>query len=120
MSWEAISPDLSRNDPDRQDYSGGPLTRDTAGAEVHASCACVHESKHRRGEIWASTDDGLVHVTRDDGKTWTNVTPKAMPELAYVSSVEVSRSEEHTSELQSLMRISYAVFCLKKKTSLHT
>lgn len=90
MSWEAISPDLSRNDPGRQDYSGGPLTRDTAGAEVHASCACVHESKHRRGEIWASTDDGLVHVTRDDGKTWANVTPKAMPELAYVSSVEVS------------------------------
>lgn len=96
MSWEAISPDLSRNDPGRQDYSGGPLTRDTAGAEVHASCACVHESKHRRGEIWASTDDGLVHVTRDDGKSWTNVTPKAMPELAYVSSVEVSAHDADT------------------------
>src|SRR5690606_21632124 len=96
MSWEAISPDLSRNAPGRQDYSGGPLTRDTAGAEVHASCACVHESKHRRGEIWASTDDGLVHVTRDDGKTWTNVTPKAMPELAYVSSVEVSAHDADT------------------------
>ncbi len=96
MSWEAISPDLSRNDPDRQDYSGGPLTRDTAGAEVHATLASVHESRHRRGEIWASTDDGLVHVTRDDGKTWTNVTPKGMPELAYVGSVEVSAHDADT------------------------
>lgn len=90
MSWDEISPDLSRNDRSKQDYSGGPLTRDSAGAETYATCACVHESIHRQGEIWASTDDGLVHVTRDDGKTWENVTPPGMPELAYVGSVEVS------------------------------
>ncbi|RVD30091.1 exo-alpha-sialidase, partial [Mesorhizobium sp. M4B.F.Ca.ET.019.03.1.1] len=59
-SWTAISPDLSLSDPARQDYSGGVLTHDNSGAEVHATCASVVESRHRKGEIWASTDDGLV------------------------------------------------------------
>jgi photosystem II stability/assembly factor-like uncharacterized protein len=90
MSWTAISPDLSLDDESRQDYSGGALTHDTAGAEVHATCASVVESPHRKGEIWASTDDGLVHVTRDDGASWNNVTPKEMPTLAYVGCIEVS------------------------------
>ena len=67
MSWEEISPDLSLNDISRQEASGGAITRESAGAEVHATCACVAGSPHRKGEIWASTDDGLVHVTRDDG-----------------------------------------------------
>ena len=96
MSWERISPDLSLNDRKRQGASGGPITRESAGAEVHATCACVVESPHRRGEIWASTDDGLVHVTRDDGKSWKNVTPKGMPELAYVGCVEVSAHDADT------------------------
>ncbi len=90
MDWEKISPDLSLNDRSRQGHSGGDITRESAGAEVHATCACVVESPHRRGEIWASTDDGLVHVTRDAGKAWKNVTPKALPELAYVGCVEIS------------------------------
>ncbi len=96
MSWEAISPDLSLNDISRQGASGGPITRESAGAEIHATCASVVESPHRKGEIWASTDDGLVHVTRDDGKTWTNVTPKDMPPLAYVGCVEISRHNPDT------------------------
>ena len=79
-----------------QGASGGQITRESAGAEVHATCACVVESPHRRGEIWASTDDGLVHVTRDDGKSWKNVTPKGMPELAYVGCVEVSAHDADT------------------------
>lgn len=90
MSWQKISPDLSLNDLARQGASGGDITRESAGAEIHATCACVVESPHRAGEIWASTDDGLVHVTRDDGTAWKNVTPKGMPELAYVGCVEVS------------------------------
>ncbi len=90
MSWTAISPDLSLNDPSRQDYSGGALNHDTAGAEVHATCASVVESRHRKGEIWASTDDGLVHVTRNGGGAWKDVTPKGMPALAYVACVEIS------------------------------
>ncbi len=96
MSWTAISPDLSLNDPARQGYSGGLLTHDTAGAEVHATCASVVESPHKKGEIWASTDDGLVHVTRNDGGSWTDVTPKGMPKLAYVGCVEVSPHDAKT------------------------
>ena len=96
MSWQQISPDLSLNARERQGASGGPITRESAGAEVHATCACVVESPHRAGEIWASTDDGLVHVTRDDGKSWKDVTPKGMPELAYVGSVEVSAHDPET------------------------
>jgi photosystem II stability/assembly factor-like uncharacterized protein len=96
MSWERISPDLSLNDRSRQGASGGQITRESAGAEVHATCASVVESPHRRGEIWASTDDGLVHVTRDDGKHWKDVTPKGLPELAYVGCVEVSAHDADT------------------------
>jgi photosystem II stability/assembly factor-like uncharacterized protein len=96
MSWKEISPDLSVNDVSRQGASGGDITRESAGAEVHATCASVVESPHRRGEIWASTDDGLVHVTCDDGKSWQNVTPPGMPELAYVGCVEISPHEADT------------------------
>jgi photosystem II stability/assembly factor-like uncharacterized protein len=96
MSWQKISPDLSLNDRARQGPSGGDITRESAGAEVHATCACVVESPHRRGEIWASTDDGLVHVSRDDGKTWKDVTPKEMPDLAYVGCVEISAHDPDT------------------------
>jgi len=96
MSWETISPDLSLNDVSRQGYSGGDITPESAGAEVHATCASVVESIHRKGEIWASTDDGLVHVTRDDGVTWHNVTPSSMPELAYVGCVEISAHDPDT------------------------
>ena len=96
MSWEKISPDLSLNDPARQGPSGGDITAENAGAEVHATCASVVESPHRRGEIWASTDDGLVHVTRDGGETWQNVTPSAMPELAYIGCVEIAAHDADT------------------------
>ncbi len=94
--WQKISPDLSLNDRARQGHSGGDITRESAGAEVHATCACVVESPHRRGEIWASTDDGLVHVTRDDGKSWQNVTPAGIPELAYVGCIEHSAHDADT------------------------
>jgi len=96
MSWEEISPDLSLNVVERQGHSGGNITRESAGAEVHATCACITPSPHRRGEIWASTDDGLMHVTRDDGKSWQNVTPHGMPDLAYVGCVEISAHDPDT------------------------
>ncbi|HYC63209.1 MAG TPA: hypothetical protein VEC14_00645 [Reyranellaceae bacterium] len=96
MDWQKISPDLSLNDRSRQQHSGGDITRESAGAEVHATTACVVESPHKKGEIWASTDDGLVHVTRDDGKKWVNVTPKGMPKLAYVGCVELSAHDART------------------------
>jgi photosystem II stability/assembly factor-like uncharacterized protein len=96
MSWQEISPDLSLNDKSRQGHSGGDITRESAGAEVHATCASLAPSPHRPGEIWASTDDGLVHVTRDGGESWQNVTPPAMPELAYVGCVEISPHDPDT------------------------
>ena len=96
MSWDCISPDLSRNDIEKLDFSGGPLTRDSAGAEQYASCASVVESIHRKGELWASTDDGLVHVSRNEGETWENVTPNEMPEWAYVGNVELSTHDPDT------------------------
>src|SRR5215469_2920379 len=96
VTWEEISPDLSLDDIARQGHSGGDITHESAGAEVHATCASLAPSPHRRGEIWASTDDGLVHVTRDDGKSWQNVTPAGMPELAYVGCVEISPHDADT------------------------
>ena len=96
MSWEEISPDLSLNDKSRQGPSGGDVTGESAGAEVHATLASVVESVHRKGEIWGSTDDGLVHVTRDDGASWQNVTPPGMPALAYVGCVEISAHNADT------------------------
>jgi hypothetical protein len=96
ISWEEISPDLSLNDISRQGPSGGDITHENAGAEVHATCASLAPSPHRPGEIWASTDDGLVHVTRDDGKSWQNVTPPGMPELAYVGCIEISLHDADT------------------------
>jgi len=96
MSWGEISPDLSLNDIARQEPSGGDITRENAGAEVHATCASLAPSPHRRGEIWASTDDGLVHVTRDDGESWQHVTPRGMPKLAHVACVEISPHDPET------------------------
>ncbi|MER8976703.1 hypothetical protein [Mesorhizobium sp. M0800] len=72
------------------------MTHENSGCEVHATCASVVESQHRKGEIWVSTDDGLVHVTRSDGAEWRNVTPEAMPELAYVGCVEISSHDADT------------------------
>ena len=66
------------------------LTGDSAGAEAYASLSSVVENPHRRGEIWGATDDGRVHVTRDDGANWTEITPPDMPELAYIGTVEIS------------------------------
>lgn len=101
MSWDRISPDLSRNDIAKLDFSGGPLTSDSAGAEQYATCASVVESTHRKDEIWASTDDGLVHVTRDGGDNWADVTPADMPEWAYVGNVEISAHDADTVYLSA-------------------
>jgi photosystem II stability/assembly factor-like uncharacterized protein len=80
-NWDVISPDLTRNDKRRQQYSGGEgITRDNTGVEVYATIFAFEESPTTPGLIWAGSDDGLVHITRDNGKTWTNVTPSDWPE----------------------------------------
>jgi photosystem II stability/assembly factor-like uncharacterized protein len=89
-SWEPVSPDLSRADASKLGPSGGPITRDATGAETYATVYAFAESPHARGELWAGTDDGLVHVSRDNGTTWTDVTPPQLPEWALIHKVEVS------------------------------
>lgn len=88
--WEVVSPDLSRNDKTKQDYAGEPITKENTGVEVYANILAFEESPHQAGLLWAGSDDGLVHLSRDAGKTWTNVTPAAMPEWGAVNMIELS------------------------------
>ena len=88
-SWEIISPDLTRNDPSKLKSSGGPITQDNTGVEYYCTVFAAVESQHEEGVIWAGSDDGLLHVTRDGGKNWSNVTPKGMPEWTMINSVDV-------------------------------
>ncbi len=99
MSWTIISPDLTRNDKAKQAASGGPITKDNTGVEVYDTIFSVVESPVQKDLIWAGTDDGLVHVTRDGGQKWENVTPKAMPEWGTVSMIEASPSDAGTAYL---------------------
>jgi photosystem II stability/assembly factor-like uncharacterized protein len=89
-SWEIISPDLTRNDKSKQGPSGGPITKDNTGIEVYDTIFSVVESPLQKGLIWAGSDDGLLHLTTDGGKNWSNITPKNMPEWATVTMIEAS------------------------------
>jgi photosystem II stability/assembly factor-like uncharacterized protein len=96
-SWTIISPDLTRNDKSKQQSSGGPITKDNTGVEVYDVIFSVVESPAQKGLIWAGSDDGLVHITRDGGGHWDNVTPKAMPEWGTVSMIEASPTDPGTA-----------------------
>ncbi|MBZ0327753.1 MAG: glycosyl hydrolase [Altibacter sp.] len=89
-SWEVISPDLTRNDPTKLKSSGGPITQDNTSVEYYCTIFAAAESPVTAGVIWTGSDDGLVHLTRDGGKNWENVTPKGMPEWMMINSVEPS------------------------------
>ncbi len=89
QSWKIISPDLTRNDPSTLKSSGGPITKDNTGVEYYATIFAVNESRQEDGLIWTGSDDGLVHVTKDGGKNWTNVTPKKMPEWMMINCIEI-------------------------------
>ncbi len=93
-SWEVISGDLTRNDKTKQEPAGSRgLKHVTTGGEVYDTILVVEESPLAKGLLWAGTDDGLVHVSRDHGQTWTNVTPPAMPEWGTVSTIDPSVHE---------------------------
>jgi photosystem II stability/assembly factor-like uncharacterized protein len=96
QSWEVASPDLTRNDPAKLGLSGGPITRDNTGAEVYCTIFALVESPHERDVLWAGTDDGLVHLTRDRGRTWHAVTPPDLPEWALISVIEPSPHDAGT------------------------
>ncbi len=98
-SWEPISPDLTRNDPEKLGPSGGPITHDTTGAEHYCTIFAFAESPHERGVLWAGSDDGLVHLSRDNGLTWHDVTPKGLPEWTTVTTIEVSPHDPATAYL---------------------
>ncbi len=89
-TWEAISPDLTRNDAAKLELKGGPVTIEGADAEVYCTVYAFTESPLEPGLLWAGTDDGLVHVSRDGGGSWKNVTPPTMPEWTMVHCVEPS------------------------------
>ncbi len=90
QSFEPISPDLTRNDPKTLGPSGGPITKDQTSVEYYATVFTIAESPRTAGLIWAGSDDGLVHVTRDNGRTWKNVTPPGIPEWMRISIIEAS------------------------------
>ena len=89
-TWTAISGDLTRHDPKTMGHSGGPITGDMNGPEVYAVIFALGPGKKNTNVLWAGSDDGLMHVTRDGGKTWTNVTPQAMPAFGRVSMIDAS------------------------------
>ncbi|MBN2408364.1 MAG: glycosyl hydrolase [Candidatus Aminicenantes bacterium] len=90
QSWEVISPDLSTNDKDRQRSSGGPITQDNTSVEYYCTIFALAESFQDPDILWAGTDDGLVHLTRDGGRTWENVTPRELPRWSLISMIELS------------------------------
>ena len=96
-SWEIISPDLTRNDKSKLVSSGGPITQDNTGVEYYATIFAIDESNIEEGLMWVGSDDGLVHITRDSGKTWKNVTPKKMPEWMMINSIDASSFDAGTA-----------------------
>jgi photosystem II stability/assembly factor-like uncharacterized protein len=90
VTWETISPDLTWNPPHAQGASGEPITRDVTGEEFYSTLYAITESPHEAGVIWVGSNDGPFHVTRDNGKTWTNVTPKDLQPGGRVAWIDAS------------------------------
>ncbi|WP_420580191.1 WD40/YVTN/BNR-like repeat-containing protein [Reichenbachiella sp.] len=89
QSWKIISPDLTRNDSAKLVSSGGPITQDNTSVEYYCTIFAIAESTKKEGVIWTGSDDGLVHLTKDGGKNWENVTPSGMPEWMMINSIEI-------------------------------
>ena len=99
QTWTAISPDLTRDDKSKESWAGGPITGDNTGVEIYCTIFAVAESPVEKGLIWAGSDDGLVHVTRDGGRTWTDVTAgmRGLPEWGTVVGIEPSHFDAGTA-----------------------
>lgn len=97
-SWQIISPDLTRNDKSKQGASGGPITKDNTSVEYYATIFAVMESPVQAGTIWVGSDDGLIHISRDGGANWSNVTPPSsiMPEWIQINSIDASPHDAGT------------------------
>ncbi|HEV7397439.1 MAG TPA: hypothetical protein VGN86_13080, partial [Pyrinomonadaceae bacterium] len=105
QSWQVISPDLTRNDKSKQASSGGPITKDNTSIEYYDTIFTVMESPLQAGTIWTGSDDGLVYLTRDAGKNWSNVTPSKdlMPEWIQINSIEASPFDPGTAYVAATM-----------------
>jgi len=95
-TWTEISPDLTRNEKEKQGKGGGPFTNEAVGAENYGTLSYIKESPHEKGVIWTGSDDGYVYLTRDGGQKWTNVTPAGLQECL-INSIEVSPHDKATA-----------------------
>ncbi len=105
-SWTVMSPDLTRNDKSKQGPVGGPLTKDNTAVEYYDTIFTVDESTVAKGLIWAGSDDGLIHVTRDGGKNWADVTPKGIPEFIRINCIAASPFDAGTAYVAATMYLS--------------
>lgn len=96
QSWKLLSDDLTRNDPSKLVSSGGPITQDNTSVEYYCTIFAANESPLKEGLLWVGSDDGLIHVSKNGGETWENVTPKNMPQWSMVNSIEPSAFNEGT------------------------
>jgi hypothetical protein len=97
QSWAPISPDLTRATPETLQPTGGAVNRDSVGAEVYATVWAFAESPHEPGVLWAGSDDGLLHISKDGGKTWHDIRPAGMPERVMISMIELSPHDPATA-----------------------
>ena len=93
-TWAAISPDLTRDEKSKMGPSGGPITKDNTSVEYYGTIFAALESPHEPGVLWAGSDDGLIHLSRDGGETWENVTPKRIPEWTQINSIDAHPFEK--------------------------
>ena len=93
QNWETISPDLTRAIPETLVSSGGPITQDNTGVEYYATILTANESPYEQGVLWTGSDDGLIHLTRDGGETWTDVTPSGAPDRLMWNSIDIHPTE---------------------------
>ena len=103
QTWKPISGDLTRNDKSKQISSGGPITKDNTSVEYYDTIFTVAESPVKKGVLWAGSDDGLVHLTRDGGEHWDNITPKGLPEWIQINSIEASPFDAGTAYIAATM-----------------
>ncbi|GAB3540355.1 hypothetical protein GCM10027443_38130 [Pontibacter brevis] len=103
QTWETISPDLTRNDSTKLGPSGGPITKDNTSVEYYGTIFSINESALEPGVIWTGSDDGLMHITRDGGKNWTNITPKSMPEWIMINSIDPHPTQKGAAYVAATM-----------------
>jgi len=96
QSWKVISPDLTRNEAEKQKSSGGPITQDNTSVEYYATIFAAQESSLKEGLIWVGSDDGRIHLTQDGGENWSEVTSSKMPKYLMINSIEPSPFDEGT------------------------